>query len=176
METIYKKRKTTAEYSREWRERNLEKAREACRKNYHKHKEERKAYYQKHKDKIKTWRKKWSELNADRLKDKSKKYREENKERIAKYYREWYAKNGRNRSEASFERSLEWAQENPEKVAIQRKLRHKIRQGKILRPETCPKCGVKAKIQAHHYNYEHYMNFIWLCSSCHKKEHVKKIS
>lgn len=106
--------------------------------------------------------------------EKVKEYRKKRAAKQAEYYEIWYKENGRKRADNYIEISLEWIQEHPDRVKIERQTLYAVNNGKIKRPETCPRCGRKARIQAHHFNYDHYMNFVWLCSSCHKKEHNGK--
>ena len=138
-------------------------------------------YYQRNKEKVLAYARARYRGNPDYI----KKYREENRDKFrvyrkkyaikqAEYYRDWYSKNGRIRTDSDIEKIREWCQAFPERIEIQRQVRNAVRSGKITRPDVCSKCGRVAKIQAHHVNYEHFMNFIWLCSSCHKKEHINK--
>jgi len=131
-------------------------------------------YYQRNKKKILAYGKQYYIDHHDELIAKQRVYNSKRKEHQAEYYREWYKENGRNRADNYIEKILEWTDAFPERVRIQRLLRYAIKIGKVIRPEICPKCGRKAKIQAHHVNYEHFMNFVFLCASCHKKEHNYK--
>jgi len=145
-------------------------------------------YYQRNKQKILDRQNKYyNEHRTDRLEyarkyniehlDKVLKLREKRKEKIreyqGKYFKKWYKKNYQQRFDNYKERVLEWKQENPEKVKIQSKLNSEIIKGNIVRPDNCSICNKKTRIQAHHYNYDNYLNFIWVCSACHTNEHVK---
>jgi hypothetical protein len=134
-------------------------------------KDYRKKYYAQNREKCLAATKAWQAAHPERMREMSAKSRLKRKEKISKYYIEWYAKNGRNRTDTYTEKNLEWRQLFPEKDKIQHKFRKAVEKGEISRPESCPKCGRKAKIQAHHIDYDHYTHFIWLCASCHKKEH-----
>lgn len=48
-----------------------------------------------------------------------------------------------------------------------------IRNGKLKRPEACEVCKTKCKVQAHHPDYSKPLEVMWLCVSCHAKEHNK---
>jgi len=41
--------------------------------------------------------------------------------------------------------------------------------------QPCEKCGKTEKIHAHHWSYKtkNWLNVIWLCPGCHRKEHVR---
>ncbi len=114
--------------------------------------------------------KRWARENSEKIKI----YKKCNALRLKEYYKKWYELNGRNRADNYSEKILEWQKEHPDRVIIARRLRYAVQTGKIIKPVICSKCGCKAKIQAHHYNYENHMNVVWLCSSCHKKEHSKE--
>ena len=124
-------------------------------------------YYQRNKEKCLVYAREYNIKN----KEKRKAYRISKKDKIRQYYINWYAKNGRKRSDNIIEKALEWQQAFPERFKIHRKLQYAVLVGKVTRPPECSKCGREARIQSHHFNYDHFMNFIWLCSSCHKIEH-----
>lgn len=71
-----------------------------------------------------------------------------------------------------------WAEKNREhalmlhraSMAVQRALKD----GRLVRPAQCSKCGAEGKPQAHHhigYAKEHHLDVIWVCRSCHEREH-----
>jgi hypothetical protein len=133
---------------------------------YRDHRQERnkkaKKYYQEHRAELLLYHKEYGPA-----------YKKKNAQKIREYYREWYRKNGRLRTESDIEKILEWRQQNPEKARIQQQLRTHVASGEFKRPTSCPRCGTKARVQAHHTDYEHYSHFVWLCASCHKLEHNK---
>ena len=49
-----------------------------------------------------------------------------------------------------------------------------IRDGKLERGEECFFCGSDANLQAHHEDYSHPIDVVWLCPSCHGKLHTIK--
>lgn len=106
--------------------------------------------------------------------EKKNLYRLKKKEYQKEYYAKWYKKNGRNRADNYTECILEWHEANPEKIKIHQQLRQAVLKGKVIRPKECSRCGKEGRIHAHHINYEHFMNFVWLCASCHKLEHGGK--
>lgn len=56
-------------------------------------------------------------------------------------------------------------------------LNNNIKSGKIVRPLICSKCKKisKSKIEGHHRDYNKPLDVVWLCKSCHVKEHLKFI-
>lgn len=53
-------------------------------------------------------------------------------------------------------------------------LRKAIKDGLIVRPEICERCGAlvgQKNILAHHYDYEKGLDVLFLCRSCHKETH-----
>lgn len=58
------------------------------------------------------------------------------------------------------------------------KVRDAIKDGVLIRPEICQRCGVspglasdgRPKIQAHHDDYDKPLKVEWICASCHRKE------
>jgi len=62
----------------------------------------------------------------------------------------------------------------PEIYRIRARFNWEIKNGRIKRPKICSKCGKSAKnIDGHHPNYNEEFKVIWLCRSCHFKEHGK---
>jgi ribosomal protein S27AE len=119
------------------------------------------------------YKKAWRLAHLSYTSDYGKKYREKNKEKIRKYYREWYRKNGRKRPDDYYDAILEYQRIFPERLKIYQQLMSAIRSGKVKKHKNCFNCGSISKVQAHHLDYKHFMNFIWLCSSCHKLAHSK---
>ena len=45
---------------------------------------------------------------------------------------------------------------------------NEIRRGRLVRPDTCSKCGgSSARIEAHHRDHSKPLDVDWLCSVCH---------
>lgn len=88
-----------------------------------------------------------------------------------KYYREWYAKNGRNRAIDYVEAIIDWQKKHPEAVKAQRLLRYAVKIGKTIKPKSCHNCKQEKRLSAHHNNYSKPLEVLWLCSSCHKLIH-----
>jgi len=94
------------------------------------------------------------------------------KEKQAKFYKEWYAKNGRNRADNYMEGILEWGQEHPDRLRASWLLRYAVKIGKVIKPLLCEGCGRKTKLSGHHEDYSDPLKVTWICSSCHKKIHL----
>lgn len=59
----------------------------------------------------------------------------------------------------------------PERIKARRKLHDAVRSGKIIRG-ICSACGdPNQKAHAHHEDYSKPLDVIWLCRTCHRKEH-----
>lgn len=94
------------------------------------------------------------------------------KERQAKYYRLWYARNGRKRANNYTDIILLWAKEHPKEVRVRSIIAYAIRRGKLSKPLLCSICGRGGRINAHHDDYDMPFEIRWVCSSCHKKIHL----
>ena len=67
----------------------------------------------------------------------------------------------------------------PEQAEVNRLFSAQIRAGRIVRPDTCKKCGQtpprnrlgRSNIQGHHDDYSKPFEVRWLCQSCHIRLH-----
>lgn len=66
--------------------------------------------------------------------------------------------------------------------AAQKLVELRLRQGRIVRPDSCEECGDgglnkggKSKIQAHHCDYNKPLDVMWLCRKCHYEWHKNNI-
>jgi len=96
------------------------------------------------------------------------------RKRQAEYYREWYAKHGRQRTRQDRELIALWRKLNPEKCKVRNLVGHALKLGKIIKPKYCSKCGEKRKLVAHHDDYKFPLKIRWLCYSCHQLYHNGK--
>lgn len=60
--------------------------------------------------------------------------------------------------------------ENPEKFKARNAVNNAIRDGKISR-KPCHFCQSTENLHAHHEDYDHPLDVVWLCASCHGKLH-----
>lgn len=63
--------------------------------------------------------------------------------------------------------------EQPEKYKARNAVNNALRDGKIERTP-CYFCGGVHRLQAHHEDYDHPLDVVWLCASCHGKLHTIK--
>ena len=59
----------------------------------------------------------------------------------------------------------------PEKLKAKRALKYAIAAGKIRRSVFCENCGLPAKTEGHHPDYNKPLEVEWLCRLCHIKLH-----
>lgn len=68
---------------------------------------------------------------------------------------------------------VQWVKNNPERAAIARRSVSRtasmIRQGRLVRPDRCEKCGRVGKVHAAHHDYDKPLDVRWLCPVCHGK-------
>lgn len=65
---------------------------------------------------------------------------------------------------------------NPDKYKARDALTIARRNFTLITPENCEHCGKTGiRIEGHHWSYlpEHWLDVIWLCTSCHGKEHKR---
>lgn len=53
-------------------------------------------------------------------------------------------------------------------------LNHAIRAGRVVRPDSCSRCGRPCKPDMHHPNYDQPLQTIPVCRKCHKAIHARK--
>lgn len=98
-----------------------------------------------------------------------------NKEDRDKYYRKWYATNGRNRHIDYVEAATEWQNNHPDAMYARRKVAYAVKSGKMIKPIKCSECDRETRLSAHHKDYSKPLEVLWLCGSCHKLKHpIKK--
>ena len=59
----------------------------------------------------------------------------------------------------------------PEKNKAREILKYAIKKGEIIRPNICPKCKKKKKIEGHHEDYSKPLEVEWVCRKCHNLIH-----
>jgi len=61
----------------------------------------------------------------------------------------------------------------PEKFRARNAVNNAVRDGKIEK-SPCFFCGSRENLHAHHEDYSHPLDVVWLCASCHGKLHTIK--
>ena len=64
--------------------------------------------------------------------------------------------------------------EEPQKWKARNAVSNAIRDGKLERGTECYFCKCTGNLQAHHEDYDHPLDVVWLCASCHGKLHTIK--
>jgi hypothetical protein len=90
------------------------------------------------------------------------------------YYKKWYRERGRPDRVwrcATTEAMIEYNEKHPERIKARQLVDKEIVAGRMVRPKKCSRCGLFARVHGHHEDYNKPLEVIWLCASCHKKEH-----
>jgi len=65
-----------------------------------------------------------------------------------------------------------WCENNLVKRSAAQIIGNSVRDGKIIKPDTCETCGIKHdRIHGHHDDYAYPMTVRWLCPKCHNTWH-----
>jgi len=158
MET--KKKTKRSEYIKEWIKKHPEQ------------KKKRNEYSKQYRLERPNYMKEWLEKHPNYRKEWREKHPKQ-REKQAKYYREWYKKNGRKRDPNYYVIILKWREEHPESLKAMKIVKKAIKDGLLKKPHKCAYCKRDhTRINAHHEDYDKPLTVIWLCSSCHKKLHL----
>lgn len=95
-------------------------------------------------------------------------------ERQTKYYRQWYAERGRNRSPTYKDIIVLWQNSHQDSRKVAEIVGKAIQDGMLERPLICSMCSRETRVQAHHNDYALPFNIMWVCASCHKNIHLRK--
>lgn len=111
----------------------------------------------------------------------------ENREAKADYYRAYDRKRYRDQPKrkeaarrsavspaglrAKAEATARSKREEPQKWKARYAVNNAIRDGKLERGTACHFCSTDKNLQAHHEDYDHPLDVVWLCASCHGKLH-----
>ena len=164
---FFKKRKNSLEgFCKECKKEKLKKTKE---KNPEKYREKERLRSQKRRQ-----TKEWKEWRKD--------YQFRNREKISKKaIEEYHKKNGLQQQKKWKERNkgkirqylIKSRKKYPYKVAARKYVSIALNSGILTRPHVCSKCFKECKTEAHHEDYLKPLEIIWLCRSCHGKEHRK---
>lgn len=100
-----------------------------------------------------------------------KKYADKNRADRRKAWKFYYEKNKKKCISERQARIYKEKKIKPQIYKARNALNNAVKSGKIIR-NPCKKCGSK-KVDAHHPDYSKPLKVIWLCRSCHAKEHLK---
>lgn len=141
---------------------------------YQQHKEQikaqRKDHYQQNKEKEKAQRKDYYQQNKEQENQYSKDYRQQHKEQINQYNKDYHEKN----KEQIKARMRIYYQQNPKQREAYILFRKAIRNGSIIRPNSCSYCPKECIPEGHHEDYSQPLEVIWLCRGCHQQWHVDR--
>ena len=96
--------------------------------------------------------------------DSKRRRTKERKEYMKSFYK-WYLESGK-----AAEVDKKYRKSHPKKYAAHKAVSSAIR-NKTLIKSNCEICGCK-KVQAHHDNYNNFLDVRWLCAKCHAKWHL----
>ena len=134
-------------------------------KDYEQQKANAREYYYKNRDKKLAQAKEYYYNNWLKKKEYRSKWEKDNPEKIKAYQAKYNKK---------------YLKDNPEKQKAHNAVRWAIEIGKIIKPNKCTVCKKEYNskyIHGHHhkgYDEINKLNIIWLCGSCHRKEHYVK--
>lgn len=60
--------------------------------------------------------------------------------------------------------------EHPERARARNAVSNAIRDGRLVRPDSCPLCGSAVPVQAHHHDYARPLDVEWVCFKCHREK------
>lgn len=115
---------------------------------------------------------KWRENNLEKAREANRINKRNERERKGKQhfrdaYNEWYQNNKEHKREYVAKRR----KEDQKKIKAQNKLNKAVQYGRVTKPEKCERCNQVADLDGHHHDYNKPLDVIWLCRSCHMKEH-----
>lgn len=150
---------------------------EYARKLFHKHKEKfnenRRKYYETHKENQLARQKEYYKENRDEIRRKANARNKtpEEREKANARSRKWAREN----KERHYKNSKRSKERNPERQLAHQSVMWALRLGFLIKPDFCSKCERKIKVEGHHTDYKKPLEVIWLCRTCHLKEHGKLV-
>lgn len=64
-----------------------------------------------------------------------------------------------------------WAVRNPASCKAHNAVNNAVRDGRLIKPDTCESCNNKCNPHGHHCDYNKPLDVMWLCVSCHNEWH-----
>jgi hypothetical protein len=92
---------------------------------------------------------------------------------------EWLLNNPEKASSYKQKYTKKYLLDNPHKQTAHNAVQWALKKGRIVKPAECSRCLQKTPsklLHAHHhkgYNEENRLNIVWICGSCHRKEHYE---
>ena len=71
-----------------------------------------------------------------------------------------------------YNRQVEYRARYPQRRSAFAAVYEATSKGKLIRPDTCSKCGNTGYIVAHHHDYESPLDVVWLCLRCDRQLHA----
>lgn len=63
---------------------------------------------------------------------------------------------------------------DPKKREAHRRVQYAVEVGRLVKSESCEGCGAAGcRIEGHHHDYDKPLEVRWLCSTCHRAEHLQ---
>lgn len=125
------------------------------------------AYYANHKEVIAARTKVYQAANREHIADYQKAYRDNHKEDTADYRRSTPGKIALKAARKRFTAKY------PEKKAAKDAVHYAVKTGKLKRSIFCESCGLPAKTEGHHEDYNKPLSVNWLCNDCHTRIHIR---
>lgn len=113
-----------------------------------------KAYRQRHPGREEASKKIWRAKNPEKVAGYHKKWRQANAPKFVAYIQKWQAA-------------------NPDKRKAHDTLNSAVKSGRVVRPDSCSKCGKGCIPHGHHRDYGKPLEVEWLCNRCHVDAHKK---
>lgn len=69
-----------------------------------------------------------------------------------------------------------WRAKYPEKSRAHYLVQFALKDGRLVRPDSCSICGTPGPVEAHHADYSRPLDVLWLCKACHLaiERHLKE--
>lgn len=130
-------------------------------------KEYRKLYRINHRKEHAKYQRRYRNKYREKVNQLAREWRLRNPEKVKETRRRAYLKRRKpKRIRKSVPSPEEWI-----KIRARQSVRLAVKQGKIIKKETCEVCGSNRFIQAHHDDYSFPLDIRWLCAKHHQEWH-----